>query len=178
MELLQRVTEIDSIREKVEQYHKLISHYLNEQLNMIRHLALIDHAMNNDETDTDTISDKLTVQPKDMIFTETNEDEFIEDVPGKILTVIPESKKKTKKTTLVKTKSRANLPSRPVDFDISLKPQTLTDSIKIMPSYDENVKVISTKQIDTYKITPPQDDILKGNTTKKGAKPKRGRPKK
>ena len=185
MELLHRVKEVNNMREKVEQYHKLICYYLDSQMKMIHQLSILDHAMTIYESDKDTVSDDnlqfdiddITVQPCDMVFTEMPNDELL-DIPSQVSDIMPEPIVKAKKTTSLKNSSRARLPSRPVDFDISLKPQSLTDAIKIMPSYDDNIKIISTKKSVTYDVIPPQEDIFKGNATKKGAKAKRGRPKK
>ncbi len=139
MNLLHRITEIDKLHEKVDETHDLISKYLESQMVILRQLGLINQMMDEDNSnqDSDDLQFKLDdyVEPEDILYTEFDDDHPIGiPAPPKI------SKKKQKKALPIE------IPARPVDFDIAIKPQSLTDSIKVMPSYDNNVKVILTKK--------------------------------
>ena len=139
MNLLHKITEIDKLHEKVDETHDLITKYLESQMKILRQLGLINQMMDEDNSDQDSedLQFKLDkcIQPDDIIYTEFDDAHPIGiPAPAKI------PKKKLKKSLPIE------IPARPVDFDISIKPQSLSDSIKVMPSYDNNVKVISTKK--------------------------------
>ena len=158
MEILHTVKEIENFRQKADQYHNLICHYLDTQIQIIKQLCILDDAMNNLDTDDDTVStdnlqfklDDVTVKPEDMIFTQLDDDEPI-DVPDLVPKTMYEPKKKRKKSSPIK------IPVKGVEFDITLKPKSLSNSIKVSSCDDNDVKVISTQ---------------------KAVKSKRGRPKK